>query len=161
MPTVVSTETSAHRPRTPLMTSSPQRRRATPSPAGARAPPVASVVATLRARPVERGLEVRLCLLRLLVRQRHELRRLGERVRVLDHVAHEPADRRIRHRLVFHVDEERSRERLVLAALDGLRARRDAAATGIHRERLQRVLVLLVVREAEVAEAALLAPDPL
>ena len=64
-------------------------------------------------------------------------------------------------RLVLHVDEERPGERRVGAVLCGLGARGDAAFAAVDLEGLERVLVLLVVRVAEVAQAALVARDRL
>ena len=62
-------------------------------------------------------------------------------------------------RRALHVHEERPCERLVGAVLGRFDARRDAAVAGVDLERLQLVLVLVVVGEAEVAECALLARD--
>ena len=107
----------------------------------------------------DRGFEVALRLLELRVGERHELRRLGDLDLVLEHVARGTPPPRAAQRLLLHVDEERARERLVRAVLRGLDARRDAAVAAVDLDRLQRVLVLLEVREAEVAEAALLSGD--
>src|SRR5690606_29587896 len=59
------------------------------------------------------------------------------------------------------VDVERAAQRLVGAVRDGLDARANGAGAGIDRDRLQRVLVLFVVGEAEVAEGIRAAGDAL
>ena len=106
-----------------------------------------------------RCLEIGVRLLDLLVGQRDELRRLRDLGLVVDQVADERLDLGALERLLLRVDEERPRERLVGSVLRVLDARRDAAVAAVDLDRLQRVLVLLVVGEAEVAEAALLAGD--
>ena len=62
-------------------------------------------------------------------------------------------------RVLLHVDEERARERLVGAVLRGLDVGATQPSPPSISTRLQLVLVLLEVGEAEVAEATLLAGD--
>ena len=62
---------------------------------------------------------------------------------------------------VVHVDEQRPRQRRVLAGLGGLGRRLDAAVAVVDRQRLERVGVLLVVGVAEVAGRTLGAGDTL
>ena len=84
---------------------------------------------------------------------------LRDRLLVVEQEAQERLHLGPRERLLLHVDEERARERLVGAVLRARDARRDAAVAAVDLECLERVLVLLEVGEAEVAEAALLARD--
>ena len=114
-----------------------------------------------RQRPTPAPLEVGSCaFVELLVRQRDELRRFGDLAsRCRACTARRPRPRGARSDSCLHVHEERARERRVGPVLRGLDARRDAAVAAVDLDRLQRVLVLLEVGEAEVAEAALLAGD--
>ena len=73
---------------------------------------------------------------------------------------HERLDLGALDRLLARVHEQRARERLVGAVLDRLGARLDAAALVlVDADQVELVRVLLVVGEAEVAEAALVAGD--
>ena len=67
----------------------------------------------------------------------------------------------LRQRLVLHVDEQGPRERRVAAVAGGIHARGDAAFAAVDLEGLERVLVLLVVREAEVPHPARIPGDGL
>src|ERR687894_997661 len=98
-------------------------------------------------------------LLRQAAGQRHVLRSLHQPVEVL--LGDVEVQERLYRGVVFqrlraHVDEQRAGEQ-VLAGADGVRGRLDA----IHGERLERVPVVLVVRETEVAERVLVAGDAL
>src|SRR5687768_14505467 len=90
IPTVVATEMSAQRARTPLTTSSPSRRRLARS--WTPAPAVSSGVDKLRTRLLDRRVEIGLRLRQLLVGQRHELRRRGDLLLVLEREAEERLD---------------------------------------------------------------------
>ena len=69
-------------------------------------------------------------------------------------VVHEALDLRLRSNdFVGRVHEQRTRQRLVAAVLDRLLRRLDAAVAGVDGDQVQLVLVVLVVREAEVAES--------
>src|SRR5918992_196865 len=152
IPIVVATDTNAQRARPALTASSPQRLPSARSRMGTGcAPTVVSCVAKrLRAdRALERGHA-----LVLHVRgRRDEERVLGDRLDVLQVVAEERLHLGPREGLVLHVDEERARERVVRAVLRRLGARLDALSLLVlDRDGLERVLVLLVVREAEVPQ---------
>src|SRR5688572_10850850 len=99
---------------------------------------------------VERCLRLAL----LLVVEGDVLRSFGDVGVVREVVLEERLDLWLLSRSLGRVDEQRSRERGVAAVLSRLRARGDAALATVDLERLEGVLVLLEVREAEVAEAA-------
>src|SRR5262245_58426236 len=103
-------------------------------------------------RALLRGLEVRLGLGRLLLRQRDDLGGLRDLLLVGDHELHEGLDLRARHRLLARVHEQRTGERLVGAVLDGLGGGLHAAVAGVHADQVELVLRTLVVGEPEVAE---------
>ena len=156
IPVVVSTEISAASMSRPLMTSSPQRRRAARR-RGASARRLRDrcrAVLPPSSRCAERGLG----LVGLGGRHRHDLRRLGDRLVVLDHVVHERLDLGLLQRLVARVHEQRARERLVARRSGSCRVLGLTQPVAVvDADEVQLVLVLLVVGEAEVAEAAGLA----
>ena len=147
MPSVVSTEIAAATKRIARTSCSPQRIRFRGS-ATAGCPTTASCDATSLG-----FLELRLLLGQLRLAQRHELCGLGNRLVRVEHEPDEVADVLVLvERALLDVHEERARERRVRAVLRRLDARGDAAPAAVDLERLERVLVLLEVREAEVAE---------
>ena len=164
MPVVVSTESSAARSRSALDDVLARRDDAPPPERGWRVSCCGCLLPCLQASgyawppPPERCLGLG----RLLVGQRHDLRGLRDRRLVLEHVVHErlhlgPSASDFS---LGYMNSGRD-ERLVAAVLDRLVARLDAAVAAVDADQVQLVLVLLVVGEAEVAEAALVALDAL
>src|SRR5687767_7128504 len=122
IPTVVITEIAAARKRTPWTTTSPQRILFLGSAPPVRAAATSSAI-LLRAGFLELG-----ALLRdLVVAQRDEPSRLGDRRVVVEHERDEALDRfLLLEGAALDVDEEGPRERRVGPVLRGLRARRHA-----------------------------------
>src|SRR3712207_6114131 len=81
------------------------------------------------------------------------------RSRVRDDELHEGLDLGLLDRLRRGIHEQRARQRLVRAVLDRLRGRLHAPVAGVDADEVELVLRALVVGEAEVAEAALVARD--
>ena len=152
IPTVVATEMSAQRPRTTLMTSSPYRLRRARSrssrPRSLRVPPT-----TLRGRLRDRCSPSSSC--SSVSGTNCEASAIS--FSLLEHVADERLHLWPGERVLLHVDEKRAREWRIRPVLRRLDTRLHAAVAAVDVDSLQRVLVLLEVGEAEVAEAALLA----
>src|SRR5215210_8542997 len=145
--TVVRTETAAAASRAYLMACSPTLRRVR----------VYARDVTLGA--LLRVLKLGLGLAGLRLGERHDLGCLRDVLLVGDHELHERLDLRTGDRLGARVHEQRARQRLVGAVLDRLRARLDAAVARVDTDQVELVLGALVVREPEVAEAAVVALD--
>src|SRR5919109_2342651 len=163
IPTVVATERSAQRARTPFTTSSPQRRRAARSRTGSGAAVRSCVDTSLRClllAVVDRGVVLARRLGELLLRQRDEARPLRDPLLVQDDVADEGRDHGLAEGIPLRIDEERPGERPVGPVLHGRDAGSDAAVSSVHLQHLEPVLVLHVVRVAEVAQRASAALDP-
>src|SRR5215210_4072884 len=145
--TVVRTETAAAASRAYLIACSPTLRR------------VRAYARDVTLGALLRVLELGLGLAGLCLGERHDLGRLRDVLLVGDHELHEGLDLGTGDRLRARVHEQRARERLVGAVLDRLRAGLDAAVAGVDADQVQLVLRALVVGEAEVAEAAVVALD--
>src|SRR5215210_6993632 len=145
--TVVRTETAAAASRAYLMACSPTLRR------------VRVYASELTLGALLRALEVRLRLRGLLVRERHDLRGLGDVLLVRDHEVHERLDLRTGDRLRARVHEQRARQRRIRPVLDRLGARLHAAVAGVHGDQVQLILRALVVGEPEVAQPTVVALD--
>src|SRR3712207_5948857 len=166
MPTVVATDTSAASRSSARMTRSPCRGRDRRSDPGGVGETVAArgagAVRVLKsgARRLGQGLELRLELDRLCLRQGHEQRLLRDLLGVVDVVLDEGLALGAGKQLGRGIDEQRAAQGLVLPALHGLGRRRHAAVAVVDRDALDLALVLLEVGQAEVTEAALGARHP-
>src|SRR5918992_5373088 len=159
IPTVVATDRRAHRNRTPRMTSSPYRGRATPrrrSGLGIALASVACMPGSGPSGPLAGQLrDLVLGLGQLLLRHGDEQCLLGDLLLVLEVELDERLDLGSLQGLGARVDEQWPRQRLVAAVLHRLRARGDASVAAVDLDGLHRVRVLLGVGEAEVAHRAL------
>src|SRR5215211_7380969 len=107
-------------------------------------------------------LQLLLALVGLLLGHGNDLRSVRDGLVVVDHVVEERLDLRPLERLRARIHEQRPGQRLVLTALDRLGGGLDALPPALaDTDQVQLVLVLLVVREAEVAEPAVRAGDAL
>src|ERR671911_643355 len=151
LPIVVSTDMNAAMKRTASIRRSPvrgcDRRRETPAPAAL------VVVLTFRS-AAEQLVELFLQLGLLLVVERDERGGFDDRVDVLDVEPDELLDLRPLQRVSRRVDEQLPAQGCVRPILDGVGAWRHAPAAAVDLQRLERLLVLLEVREAEVAHRA-------
>src|SRR5919106_2041575 len=151
MPIVVSTDMNAARKRTASMRRSPlrgcDRRRETPAPAAL------VMVLTFRS-AAEQLVELFLQLGLLLVVERDERGGFDDRVDVLDVESDELLDLRPLQRFSRRVDEQLPAQWCVRPVLDGVGARHHAPAAAVDLQRLERLLVLLEIGKAEVAQGA-------